>query len=60
MYREEEKDKMYATQEKQREPEVYEFVKRSKQIMRQIMKQKGFTAKQAKEAMGLRVDDRDK
>lgn len=48
---------MSATQEEQREPDVYEFVKRSKRIMRKIMKQKGFTAKQAKEAMGLRVDE---
>ena len=41
---------------KQKESDVYEFVKRSKQIMRKIMKEKGFTVKEAKEAMGLRVD----
>jgi len=56
----EEGDYMYTTQEKQKEPEVYEFVKRSKKIMQRIMKEKGFTAKQAKEAMGLRADHHDK
>ncbi|WP_155816423.1 hypothetical protein [Bacillus methanolicus] len=37
-----------------REPEVFEFVKRSKEMMQQIMKEKGFTADEAKKAMGLK------
>jgi hypothetical protein len=47
---------MNVTQKEQEESNVYEFVKRSKQIMRKIIKEKGFTAKEAKETMGLRVE----
>lgn len=54
MQYEEEKD--MSTLQATREPEVFEFVKRSKEMMRQIMKEKGFTPEEAKKAMGLKDD----
>lgn len=53
----EEKD-MNATIQKEKEPEVFESIKRLKASMRKIQKEKGFTLEEAREAMGLKRYDK--